>query len=106
MGRQLVVGVLGLTMLLSVGLNLTSPLRTTAAVSDNINFQAKLESNDGAIANDGNYNVEFKLYNASTGGTALWTEDYLNSASQGLRVVNGYLTANLGSITAFPGNMA
>jgi len=56
----------------------------------------------GAITGDGNYNVEFNLYSVSSAGTSLWTEDYLNSASQGVHVVNGYLTANLGSITAFP----
>lgn len=54
---------------------------------------------------DGNYNIEFKLYNASSGGSALWTEDYLNSASHGVNVINGYLSVNLGSQTAFPTNI-
>ena len=90
--------------------------RTDAATSSTINFQARLESSAGNIAANGTYNVEFKLYNASsssgstqgscTGDTAcLWTEDYLVSASNGVQVVNGYLTTNLGSITAFPSNM-
>src|SRR6266436_560794 len=77
--------------------------RTYAATSSSINFQARLESATGGIAPDGNYNVEFKLYSASSGGSPEWTEDYLNNSSQGVRVANGYLTVNLGSITAFSG---
>ena len=74
----------------------------SAAAANTVNFQARLQSASGAIVPDGNYNLEFKLYSASSGGSALWTEDYLNSSSAGLKTINGYLTANLGSITSFP----
>ena len=97
-------------------LTLTFTTQTEAATSSDINFQARLENATGSIAADGTYNVEFKLYNASsssgssqgscTGDTnCLWTEDYLVSAGHSAQVVNGYLTVNLGSITAFPTNM-
>ena len=91
---------LGLAMIFSISFSLLKPVEATPNTT--INFQARPEGSDGAIVKDGNYNVEFKLYSASTGGSALWTEDYLNSASQGVRVVDGYLTVGLGSITAFP----
>ena len=43
----------------------------TAATATTINFQARLMNAAGAIAPDGNYNIEFKLYDtASGGGTA------------------------------------
>src|SRR5579884_1468381 len=87
---------------LGMGINIALPQRTSAAVNNTINFQARLEDSSGAIVPDGTYNLEFKLYNVSSGGTALWTEDYLNSASQGAQVINGYLSVSLGSITAFP----
>jgi hypothetical protein len=74
-----------------------------AATNNVINFQARLQSATGSIVPDGNYNIEFKIYSASSGGTALWTEDYFNNASHGLTTVNGYFSANLGSLTAFPG---
>ncbi len=84
----------------------------SAATASTINFQARLQSAAGAIVPDGTYNLEFKLYsgascNPTTGAscTVEWTEDYLNSASQGLQTVNGYLSANLGSITAFSGGI-
>jgi parallel beta-helix repeat protein len=79
-----------------------------AATTDNLNFQARLQTSPGAIATDGNYNVEFKLYDATTGGTLLWTEtrDYNGGApDHRVRVANGYLTVNLGDVTAFPTNM-
>jgi len=105
--RQLVGGLLlGVGLLFSLGFNLLQPLGTMAATSDNLNFQARLERSNGAIAPDGIYNVEFKLYSAASGGSALWTEDYLVGASQGVRVTNGYLTVNLGSITSFPSTIA
>lgn len=91
-----------LATVISFAYGIKNPLPTNAATNDTINFQSRLENSNGAIAPDGNYNVEFKLYSTSSGGSALWTEDYLNSNSQGVRVSNGYLTVNLGSITAFP----
>ncbi|HEY4964739.1 MAG TPA: hypothetical protein VIH90_08695, partial [Candidatus Saccharimonadales bacterium] len=97
--------VIGLSLVLSLGYNLAKPISTAATTTNTVNFQARLESSDGAIAPDGNYNVEFKIYSSSTGGSALWTEGYLNSASHPVVVSNGYLTVNLGSITSFPSNM-
>ncbi len=80
----------------------------THAATPTLNFQARLESSTGAIAPDGNYNVQFKLYEGGTtsgGGTNVWTETRLNSATHGVRVANGYLTVNLGDITSFPGTI-
>src|SRR6202012_5018991 len=81
------------------------------------NFQARLQTAAGAIVPDGNYNVEFKLYNSSSvtgtpdqgactdnGGTAdpncLWTET--RTSTNQVRVANGFLSVNLGSVTSFP----
>ncbi len=110
--------VLGLFALLvsTLIITLTFSTQTEAATSSDINFQARLENATGSIAANGTYNVEFKLYNAlSSSGSSqgsctgdancLWTEDYLVGSAQGVQVVNGYLTVNLGSITAFPTNM-
>ena len=92
-------------------LTLGQPAQTYAAANSSINFQARLLNTGGAIVPDGNYNVEFKLYNASTstgssqgsctGDThCLWTETY--TGGNVVRVADGYLTVNLGSITSFP----
>lgn len=81
-----------------------------AATNSTLNFQARLLTAAGNTVPDGQYNVEFKLYNAaSSSGSSqgscsgdsacLWTETRLTSNK--VRVANGYLTVNLGSVTAF-----
>ena len=104
-------------ILLATIVSATTPQHVSAATSNTINFQARLENGGGAISADGYYNIEFKLYSASSGGSAEWTEDYTYNSGTGsctgplggndcrIRVVNGYLTANLGSATAFPGTI-
>lgn len=107
--RALRTTVLGVFVLLSAMVVMAERPATafgSAATNSTINFQARLQTSAGAIAPDGNYNVEFKLYSVSTGGTALWTEtyDYNGGAPDNrIRVANGYVSANLGSLTAFSG---
>ncbi len=91
-------------------LTTNKPAIATAATSNTVNFQARLMNASGSIVADGNYNVEFKLYNASSGGTALWTEDYTSTSGTGssdvrIHVANGYLSTALGSVTSFPGTI-
>jgi hypothetical protein len=91
--------------------------RVYAATNGTINFQARILTAGGAVIPDGSYNVRFKIYdggtsggpagqgaaNSGTGGVPLWTETWQNSASNGIVTKNGYITATLGSITAFSG---
>ncbi len=92
------------TILLSITLLTTNLLSTTptatAAPSTNLNFQARLLQNAGNVVPDGYYNIQFNLYNVSSGGSTLWTEtwDYNGgSPDHRVRIVNGYLSAYLGS---------
>jgi len=90
-------------LLLSVIFSFTrarTPTHVYAATSSSLNFQARLLANSGALVPDGNYHIEFKLYSASSGGSALWTET--RTTGNLVRVVNGYLTVDLGGVTAFP----
>ncbi len=75
----------------------------SAQVPATLNFQARLTTGAGAIVPDGTYNVEFKLYDALTGGTNLWTETRLTTDAAALRVVvrAGYLSVYLGDKTPF-----
>lgn len=97
-------------MLASFYAAITKSQPVHAATNSTINFQARLLTAAGNTVPDGQYNVEFKLYNAlssigssqgsCSGDTAcLWTETRLTSNK--VRVANGYLTVNLGSVTAF-----
>jgi hypothetical protein len=90
----------------------SAPTDAATGVNQTINFQGRLLNNQGATAPDGFYNIQFKIYQDGDGqsvgnttgspaGTLKWTESHLNTASQGVKVVNGYLSVNLGSVTAF-----
>ena len=70
------------------------------ASSTTLNFQARILSGSGALVPDGNYHVEFKLYDLVSGGSALWTET--RTTGNLVTVKNGYLSAYLGSVNSFP----
>jgi hypothetical protein len=89
----------------SVVIQYTRNASVSAATNNTINFQARVLTAAGAVVPDGAYNVQFNLYSASSGGAAMWTETYLNSATQGIVTKNGYITTALGSITSFPGTI-
>jgi len=105
--RVLFVRSLWLTLLVLFGVfsfTLTlnhKPLTAYADSASTVNFQARLQTAAGAIVPDGDYNVEFKLYDDATLGGAhlLWTET--RTGANTVAVKNGYLSVNLGSVTAF-----
>jgi hypothetical protein len=88
------------------------PVHATAGINQQINFQGRLLTSSGATVPDGFYNIQFKIYQDGDGqsvgdttgtpaGSLKWTESYLNSSSQGVTVINGYMSVQLGSITPF-----
>lgn len=70
-----------------------SSILTFSQVPEKISYQGVLTDNSGNPLN-GSYSITFKLYNTSSGGTALWQE------TQNLTVSNGLLNAYLGSVTS------
>lgn len=86
---------------------LSDEAKATAGINQQINFQARLLNSAGAVVPDGNYNMQFKIYQDGDGvlgggdETLKWTESRLNNNSQGVVVKNGYFSVNLGSVTAF-----
>lgn len=61
-------------------------------VPQTISYQGVLTDENGTVVADGSYNLSFNLYDALTGGTALWTEN------QSVAVSNGIFNAILGSV--------
>ena len=51
-------------------------LVTTAVAQppETVNFQGTLKTSGGMAVPDGNYNLTFRIYNQSVGGSPLWTE--------------------------------
>jgi hypothetical protein len=67
----------------------------SAQMPRTLNYQGTLATGSTPVP-DGNYNVTFRLYAASTGGSAVWTEAQLVSAR------NGVFNATLGRIVPLP----
>lgn len=81
-------------------------------INKQMNFQGRLLNAQGATVPDGFYNIEFKIYQDGDGltvgnttgspaGSLKWTESHLNSAGKGIQVKNGFMSVQLGSVTAF-----
>ena len=76
----------------------TSLCLWTQNVPQTIDYQGRLADSDGNYLNSVVI-VDFLIYDADTGGTALWNE------TQDVSTANGIFHVQLGSITAFPGTL-
>ena len=74
-------------------------------VPTRMNFQGRLADSTGNIKQNGTYNMRLRLYTAASGGTAVWTEDRLVSAGQGVTLTNGLFALQLGSVTSLPASL-
>lgn len=97
---------------MALGFAATSPAHATAGINQQINFQGRLLTSAGATVPDGIYNIQFKIYQDGDGlsvgnttgspaGSLKWTESWLNNTSQGVTVINGFMSVQLGSVTPF-----
>lgn len=93
--------VAGLIWAQSVGaLPLERPSSVPAASSaSTIAYQGRLADSAGSPLT-GTYNMIFRLYSASSGGTPLWEEQW--TGSNGVRVSDGLFNVMLGSLTQIP----
>jgi len=109
--RKLTAYALLLGLLAGGFILISNPVKAAPGINKQINFQGRLLNSQGATVPDGYYNIEFKIYQdgdgltvASTGtpaGTPEWTEDWLNNNGDGVMVKNGFMSVELGSVTAF-----
>jgi hypothetical protein len=79
-----------LATLLCVLLVLAIALTSGANIPRTMNYQRILRDADGTLVADGNYEITFGIYDASTGGTALWTD------AETLTVEDGVVNVILG----------
>ena len=73
-----------------------------AASTGTIAYQGRLADAAGAPLT-GTYNMIFRLYDAATGGTPLWSEPW--TGSNGVRVSDGLFNVMLGTITPIPASL-
>jgi hypothetical protein len=70
-----------------------------AAIPKYINFQGKMtKASDGTNVADGNYGMQFKIYDASSAGNLLWTETWDATSTQ-VSITNGVFNVKLGTYT-------
>jgi hypothetical protein len=72
-----------------------SPGLWADSIPAQINYQGQLTDSSGNAVADGTYSIMFNIYNAATGGTALWTE-----TQPAVAVSKGLFNAQLGSVAA------
>ena len=68
-----------------------------------MNFQGRLTDSGGVAKADGLYNMQFRIYSASTGGTALWTET--RETTNRIQITNGLFSTQLGEATTLPASL-
>jgi fibronectin-binding autotransporter adhesin len=86
-------GFLILAAVIAVGLAVfVAPRTASAANPGTISFQGKVVNANGTNVTDGTYNILFKIYNASSAGTVLWSE------TDSVVVTSGVFQVNLGLV--------
>jgi hypothetical protein len=84
-----------------MGVLTAMPAAAAQTIPYKVNFQGRLTDTTGAALVNGSYNIKFKLYDAPTGGTLLWSEDWVAGAVDNrVPVENGLFSVQLGSIAA------
>lgn len=79
--------------------------QAVTTVPTQMNFQGRLTNSAGNVVADGTYNMRFRLYSVSTGGSSVWSEDRLVASAQGVSVTNGLFNVQLGSISAMTASL-
>lgn len=93
-------GCLAFLCLLFFVFSISLPATAQAAIPKNINFQGKLTKvSDGTNVTNGSYAMEFKIYDALTNGTLLWTETYDQPSGVCTKpvITNGAFNVKLGT---------
>lgn len=95
--KKLTARLIGFVLLLTAAvLTVSRPVLAATGINTRINFQGKVVNTNGTNVTDGSYDMEFKLYNAESGGSAIWTETW-NSGTAQVAVADGIFRAELGT---------
>ncbi|HEV7951940.1 MAG TPA: hypothetical protein VGO98_01050, partial [Candidatus Saccharimonadales bacterium] len=70
------------------------------AAPGKINYQGRLADATGTAKPDGQYNMKFRIYDASGGGTLVWSE--VRETTTRVTVTNGQFNVQLGDVTPIP----
>lgn len=82
-------------------LNIFQIQPVNAAINQQINYQGKLTDSSNVTVADGLYDVVFKLYTVSSGGSPIWTET--RTGGNQVQVTSGLFSVMLGSVNSIDG---
>ena len=82
---------------------LAGPLASAVAPPPTMNFQGRLTGSDGASKADGLYNMQFRIYNVTSAGTALWSET--RETTNRIQITNGLFSTQLGEVNPLPASL-
>ena len=108
--KRLLAGIFALLLIVLITSVVLKPQNVDAATSSTLNFQARLLNSSGSLVADGTYNIEFKIFDASSSSgssqgscagdaNCLWVET--RTGGNKVTLTNGYFSVNLASVTAF-----
>lgn len=83
-------------VLLTVFPHIIRPVIAAEGIHEKINFQGKVTLLNGTNVTNGDYDFVFRLYTASSGGVAAWTETW-NSGTSQVTVTDGIFQVELGT---------
>lgn len=72
-----------------------------AAIPQIINYSGRLTGQGGTSVPNGNYTIEFKLYNVDAGGSALWAEKW-DATTRQVTTIGGAFNVMLGAHNPIP----
>ena len=76
----------------------SSVFAASSAFNKQINYQGKLTNSSSVTVTDGDYNMEFKIYTTSSGGSPIWTET--RTGTDKVTITSGLFSVLLGSVTS------
>lgn len=95
------IGIVG--WVLATGFMSPKPAYAATGIRQTINFQGKVVNSDGTNVADGDYDFEFKIHDAASAGSTIWTET--RTTTNQVTVTDGVFRVELGSVTALPGSV-
>ncbi len=80
---------------------LSPPAQAASTIPYKINFQGRLTNAAGNTVADGLYNIKFRIYTASSGGSNVFQEDRIITGTDNrVQVTNGLFSIQFGDITS------
>ena len=81
----------------AISMGLFTVSAEAATPPSTMNFQGRLKNSSDQVVADGLYNMQFRIYDASTGGTLVWSET--RQTTSRVQVTNGLFSVQLGQVT-------